>query len=178
MNFKMHKHELFGKEFLIKDGAFGSGEHETTAGCLKMLELSDISGKDVLDIGCGTGILSVAASVGGAKSVVSFDISFDACKSTQENFYLNNISNGLVVCCYSEAIAGEFDVIFANIYVDVILHLADFIKNSLRTKGFLILSGIPVEENWTVISGFEKYNLVKIKAFYHEDFVTVLMRKN
>ena len=175
--FEVFKHTISGKEFFIKNGAFGSGEHETTAGCLKMLELIDVRDKNILDVGCGTGVLSVGASVLGAKSVVSFDISFEACMTTKENFNFNNVSNGFVVCCYSDAIAGKFDVIFANIYVDVILHLVDFMQNSIVKEGFLILSGIPIEEYWTVKSVFEKKVLFEVKSIYHEDFVTILMRR-
>jgi ribosomal protein L11 methyltransferase len=170
-------YEIKGEKFKIITGAFGSGEHETTLGCVKFIESLDLKGKTFLDIGCGTGILSVAALKCGARYAVAFDISYKACETCRVNAKLNDIDNIYVVCGDNRCIDSDFDVIVANIYVEIILGLVDFNKKSLKKEGYLILSGIPIEEAYTVKSRYIDAGFIFEKAKYHEDFVTMQFQK-
>lgn len=171
------EYKIKGRRFKIISGAFGSGEHETTLGCVKFIESLDLKGKTFLDVGCGTGILSVAALKCGARYAVAFDISYKACETCRVNAKLNDIDNIYVVCGDNRCIDSYFDVIVANIYVEIILGLVDFNKKSLKKEGYLILSGIPIEEAYTVKSRYIDAGFIFEKANYHEDFVTMQFQK-
>lgn len=157
----------------IYQGAFGSGEHETTKACIKHLEAMDLSGKSVLDVGCGTGILGICASLLGAEDVYGYDISYDACKTAIECNELNGISNNYIICGIQDCIKGVFDVIFANIYFDILIDISGFLKDSLADEGILILSGIPIEFNYDVRAHYMKQGFEVTDLKIHEDFSTV-----
>lgn len=176
--FNVFEYPVKDKKMIITNGAFGSGEHETTKGCLKLLEMIDIRGFDVLDIGCGTGILSIYSSFAGANKVISFDISKEACKTSLKNCHINNVKNVHVVCSDSSAINSKFDLILANIYMDILIDLLPFNYKSLKENRFLILSGIPIEEAYEIKKLYEQNSFKCIKSLYHEDFVSMLYKKS
>ncbi|KAA0258130.1 methyltransferase [Deferribacter autotrophicus] len=166
------------KTFKIKIGAFGSGDHETTQSCLNFLELIPLERKNVLDVGCGTGILSIYASILGAKRVIGYDISFNACKVFKENVSLNRLKNCFVICSDENAINGCYDVVMANIYFDIILNLRDKVDEWISQKGgYLLLSGIPIEENYEVRKNYVNRGYSIIKSFFGEEYTTFLMKK-
>lgn len=125
--------------------AFGTGHHQSTAHCLKALERIGCGGKRVLDYGCGTGILAIAASKLGAAEVVALDVDYEAVECARENFALNNVEVQLVK-------AGNFiarppcDIIAANLSIDQIIKLYDELNGSLKDGGFMIFSGIPYQD--------------------------------
>jgi len=163
---------------LIKQGAFGSGEHETTKSCLKSFRLLDFKDKSVLDIGCGTGILGIAAEKSGASFVLGFDISYNACRTAKDNFLINNSKINLVVNSDNACIKGKYDIIVANIYYDIIISLYQFMKDNLAKQGYLVLSGIPVEYNFDVRKMYVDngaFELVKNEML--EDFSTIVIKK-
>ncbi|XOB64801.1 50S ribosomal protein L11 methyltransferase [Deferribacteres bacterium DY0037] len=166
-----------GKTAQIYQGAFGSGEHETTRACIKHLETMSLSGKKVLDVGCGTGILGICASLLGAKDVYGYDISWEACKTAVECNKLNNISDYHIICGFQDCISGVFDIIFANIYFDILIDISGFIKDSMANGGLLVLSGIPIEFNYDVRAHYIKCGFEVIRLQIHEDFSTVLLKK-
>jgi ribosomal protein L11 methyltransferase len=176
--FNVFEYPVKNKKMIISNGAFGSGEHETTKGCLKLIEMIDIKGFDVLDIGCGTGILSIYSSLLGAKKVVGFDISKDACKTCLKNCHMNDVKNVYVVCSANSAINGKFDLILANIYIDIVIDLLPFNYKRLKENRFLILSGIPIEESYQVSNLYEQNGFKCIKSLYHTDFVSMLFKKS
>jgi len=177
MDNKIFTYKIKEKDFVISSGAFGSGEHETTIGCLNLIEQMSLKDKSFLDIGCGTGILSIAASICGAKKIVGFDISYKACVTSKLNIATNNIDNIYIICGDNNCIKSKFDVIVANIYVDIILNLLEYNFQSLKSKGELVLSGIPIEDAYLVKSKYINHGFKFKRAIYHEDFVTMLYKK-
>ena len=124
--------------------AFGTGSHETTAMCLGFLSDMEIAGKTVLDVGCGSGILSVAALLLGADSAVGVDIDPLAVKMSGENAALNGVQSRAAFKTgdLTQKVTGCFDIVLANIVADVILKLLKDIKSKMKPDGKLIVSGI------------------------------------
>lgn len=124
--------------------AFGTGTHETTRLCLEQLENYIKPSSSVLDVGCGSGILSVASLLLGAKNVVGVDIDELAVKTAYENAEINNVKNNFVAVRgnLTENISGKFDIIVANIVADVIIELNKIIKNYMYKNSIYLMSGI------------------------------------
>ena len=124
--------------------AFGTGAHETTRLCLKLLDGIDLTSKKVLDVGCGSGILSVASLLLGAKKAVGVDIDALAVKTAKENAARNGVDDRFeaVLGNLTEKIEGTYDVVVANIVADVIIDLNTKIKRYLKKDSVYIMSGI------------------------------------
>lgn len=118
--------------------AFGTGSHATTRMCL---ELMDVEGKDVIDVGCGSGILGIAAKICGAKSVYMCDIDAQAVEFATKNAELNNV---VATIEKADLLQGEqqADFIFANITADILMRFSKSIGKHLRENGTIVLSGI------------------------------------
>ena len=146
--------------------AFGTGSHETTSLCVEMLQKTVLEGSRVLDIGCGSGILSIASLILGAGSVKALDIDPNAVKVTGENARLNSFSGTLDVQTANiledkTPLKGlKFDIIVANIVADIIIRLCGFIGDYLENGGVFITSGIITERRADVIDAFEKNGFV------------------
>lgn len=121
--------------------AFGTGEHATTRMCL---ELMDAKGKRVIDVGCGSGILGIAAALTGATEVYMCDIDSQAVEFARRNAEFNGVD---CVTEQADLLKGDraADLIFANITADVLMRLADGIGRHLAPGGEIILSGIIAE---------------------------------
>jgi ribosomal protein L11 methyltransferase len=127
--------------------AFGTGNHETTATIVESILQNDLSGKTILDMGCGTGILSILASMKGAKQITAIDIDKWSYEGTLENASLNNIQN-ITVKLGDAALLGDekFDLIFANIHKNVLLNDMEAYHKVLKDGGTLIMSGFYTED--------------------------------
>jgi ribosomal protein L11 methyltransferase len=122
--------------------AFGTGHHQTTSMMLEMLLENDMTGKKVLDMGCGTGILAIMASKSGASVVTAIDYDPVCFESTIENSQLNKIFNVQTLNGSKEAIPDElFDVILANINRNILLDQLKRYSEVLRPDGELYMSG-------------------------------------
>lgn len=124
--------------------AFGTGTHATTRMCLEVLQKYIHGGETVLDIGCGSGIIGIAAALLGAEKVVGVDIDPVAVKVARENSSINKVDN---ICDFTEGnlaekITGKFDVVCANIVADVIISLSQTVANYIADGGVFICSGI------------------------------------
>ena len=118
--------------------AFGTGSHATTRMCL---ELMDVDGKDVIDVGCGSGILGIAAKIAGAKSVYMCDIDEQAVEFARKNAELNDVEATIEK---ADLLEGDMtaDFIFANITADILMRFSKSIGKHLRKGGIIVLSGI------------------------------------
>jgi len=122
--------------------AFGTGHHQTTSMMLEMLLENDMTGKKVLDMGCGTGILAIMASKSGAAAVTAIDYDPVCFESTIENSQLNKIFNVQTLNGSKEVIPDElFDVILANINRNILLDQLKRYSEVLRPDGELYMSG-------------------------------------
>ncbi|MDB4582601.1 50S ribosomal protein L11 methyltransferase [Draconibacterium sp.] len=122
--------------------AFGTGNHETTATIIESILQNDLSGKTILDMGCGTGILSILASMKGAKHITAIDIDKWSYDGTLENAKLNHIQN-IDVKLGDVSLLGvkKYDLIFANIHKNVLLNDMQAYFDVLNKGGTLIMSG-------------------------------------
>ena len=124
--------------------AFGTGTHATTALCLEFLEQYTKQEDTVLDIGCGSGILSIAGVILGAESAIGVDIDEGAVKVAKENAIMNGVDNKTeyIHGDLAEKVKGEFDIVCANIVADVVMRLLSDIGKYMKPDGILIASGI------------------------------------
>ena len=124
--------------------AFGTGTHETTRLCLQALEKHVKKGDNMLDVGCGSGILSVAALLLGAEKATGIDIDPLAVKSSIENAQRNNVADRYtgIHGNLAEKANGCYDIITANIVADAIIMLSGDIEKLMNDKTIYIMSGI------------------------------------
>lgn len=145
--------------------SFGTGQHHTTRLCLELLEGCVNGGEKILDMGCGSGILSIAAMLLGAQDAVAVDIEENAAATAAENAQKNNIpaekyttyfGNILSDEKLADRIDGKYDVITANIVADVLIAMKDHFLRYIRKGGTLIVSGIIEERMEEVLSAIEQ----------------------
>lgn len=141
--------------------AFGTGEHATTAMCLRMLERTTRkrnTGWSVLDAGTGSGILAIAASYFGANRIIAMDNDPSACAIAARNAAANGVGNikfrtGDIL---KQRFRGKFDVITANLYSEILIAAVPVWKRSLAGDGFLTLSGIWRSQERTVVRALKR----------------------
>lgn len=161
-------------------GAFGSGEHETTASCLEAMGgLSNIAGARALDLGSGTGILAIAAAKLGAESVVAIDLDWRAAESCADNVRINGEEPRVTTICGELACLGSqtFDLVLANIYADILLALADQLVGMTRPGGTILLSGIPLQDKFDVWRSYGNLGCRLLDSCIGEEFVTYLWQR-
>ncbi len=142
--------------------AFGSGTHDTTRLCLESIENYAQKGKTMLDIGCGSGILSVCGLLLGADSAVGVDIDALAVKTAIENGKTNGFEEPqykVLKGSLTDKVSGTFDIIAANIVADIIVILCNDVKKYLNPDGIFITSGIIEPRENDVLEAFEKNGL-------------------
>ncbi len=127
--------------------AFGTGTHPTTSLCLKWLDGADLNGKTLIDYGCGSGILTLAALMLGANKVYAVDIDPQAIAATRENFKRNNISEERLVLGLPDQVnLPQADLLLANILAEPLRQLSESIANAVKSGGDLVLSGLLNEQ--------------------------------
>lgn len=147
--------------------AFGTGNHETTTLVAEQILDMDLAGKTVLDMGCGTGILGMLASLKGAKNITAIDIDSWSFESTVENARLNTIFNLEAKLGDAGLLGNEtYEIIFANIHKNVIINDLPIYESVLQSGGKLYLSGFYTHDMPDVKAKAESVGL--LETGYHE----------
>lgn len=155
--------------------AFGSGTHPTTALCLEWLDQHPPENQSVIDFGCGSGILAIAAAKLGAATVIATDIDEQALIATQDNMQRNHVPDPQIIRCFPEQLDqhlsiasaehdesqhdndAQVDVILANILAAPLLELADYFAKHLVEGGRVVLSGILAEQQDSILKAYYPY---------------------
>lgn len=135
--------------------AFGTGTHPTTSLCLTWLEQAELSKKTVIDYGCGSGILSLAAVKLGAQHVHAVDIDIQALQATQNNALSNQITEQYISISMPDALQDPVDLIIANILLAPLMSLNDRFYQLLNPGAYLVVSGILTEQADLLIKNYE-----------------------
>lgn len=147
--------------------AFGTGTHETTSLCLKLMEEYMGDGRKVLDIGCGSGILSIGAALLGAEEVLAVDIDPQAVEVSKENVALNRCEDKIKVQVGNLADGIDFkaDIVVANLMADLVMTLSGHVESVLQPGGIYISSGILTEKENQVAEAITEngFEIEKIK---------------
>lgn len=134
--------------------AFGTGTHPTTALCLDWLDGLALEGKAVLDYGCGSGVLAIAALKLGCCNASATDIDPQALVATRRNAMSNGVAERLLVCDSAANVEGEFDVVVANILAGPLVQFAESITSTVAGRGMLALSGVLCEQAAAVMAAY------------------------
>lgn len=137
--------------------AFGTGTHPTTAQCLAWLDGHPPSGQEVLDFGCGSGILAIAALKLGAAHAWGTDIDDQALWASRENAARNGVAERLELCRPERLPATPVDLLLANILANPLIELASRLAGLVRPGGRLLLSGILAEQAQAVMAAYEPW---------------------
>lgn len=159
--------------------AFGTGTHPTTSLTLQALESTLRGGETLLDVGTGSGVLSIAAKHLGAKEVYAYDLDEVAVRSAKENMDLNEVAKDVHVSANDllKGIEIESDVIVANILADIILLMIPDAWRLLKQTGTLIVSGIIEEKKEMVLRAMEEQGFVVDQVFQQKDWYAIMLKK-
>ncbi len=137
--------------------AFGTGTHPTTALCLEWLDALDLDNKQMLDYGCGSGVLAIAALKLGCARATAMDIDPQAMRATLDNAASNDVRDRIIVSNHAGGVAGQFDVVVANILAGPLIELAESIASHVRGGCLLALSGILSEQVGEVLEAYQPW---------------------
>ena len=166
--------------------SFGTGQHNTTQLCLELLEKYLTDDNKLLDLGCGSGILSIGGILLGAKSAVAVDIEEHAVKTAIENAEKNNIDEKIYTAYYGniiednslvEKIGEGYDIICANIVADVLIAMKNIFGKFLKQNGVLIMSGIISFRKDEVINEVSSQGYEILEVHEKDDWVAIAMRR-
>lgn len=155
--------------------AFGTGLHPTTQQMLKALSALDLTGRSVLDVGTGSGILALAARAGGATRVVGVDVDAVAVRVAREN--VTRARTDVEIRAGSAAtVAEEFDVVLANIVAKVIAEIAPHLRARTRAGGTLAVAGLLAESEALAVEALERAGFRAESRDVQGDWVLLILR--
>ncbi len=146
--------KITDKMIILDPGqSFGTGDHPTTKLCLGYLEVIKVKEQDIADIGCGTGILSIAAKILGASNVIAVDTDAAAVQSARENAHVNNVSYEVLLGNGFRSLPSKakYNLIFSNIISNVLIEIAPQAYERLYRNGIWMISGI-IQDRWDEVS--------------------------
>lgn len=159
--------------------AFGTGHHETTFQMAEVMLGIDFKGKEVLDMGCGTGILAILAHLKEASKITAIDIEEIAAESTKENADLNGMNDAIILCGDASLLAGKhFDIILANINRNILLNDMAAYGTSLREGGLILFSGFYTEDLSMIQESAMKNGMAMISYQSKNNWVVATFIKN
>ena len=166
--------------------AFGTGSHPTTRMCLEFLEKTVKAGDDMIDMGCGSGILSIASLLLGAKEAVAVDIDPIAEKIAYENAAMNGIGKDTYTVLVGDVLSDsalqdklcekKYDVVAANIVASVIIELSAIVPKLIKKDGVFIMSGIIAERLDEVLCALDKNSFEVLEVKAGDDWRAILAR--
>jgi len=169
--------------------AFGSGSHSTTRLMLQLLltsadddsavESVDLTGQRVLDVGCGTGILGIAALKGGCTHLTALDIDIDSVLNTRENLILNDIEPQEVLESDLSKLdtSSQYDIILSNIHLNIHLSQMQLYQEHLKPGGRLLLSGFFTQEAAQLVSLAEEAGMHLSREISEEGWCAIELKK-
>ena len=167
--------------------SFGTGKHETTQLCIRQLKKYLQPDDQILDIGCGSGILSIVALKLGASKATGTDIDEDCIKSTYENFEVNHIDKSMGdfyvgnltqdTDLQSKVGYEKYDIVLANILADIIIDMAPVIPPTMKKGAILVTSGIIDFKENEVKSALEGVGLTIVEINHQGEWVNITARK-
>ena len=166
--------------------AFGTGTHPTTQLCLELLERSNVQRSNAIDVGCGSGILSIAAIKLGAEKVLGVDIDIESVKNSRENADINDVGDELILGqgSVTEVLRGDFafksaTLVLANILAPIIIRLFDAgLADLVEDGGEIILSGILDHQADSVVAAAESKGLKFVTKKQTGDWVALAMKRS
>lgn len=160
--------------------AFGTGTHPTTVLCIQALERSVIQGDKVVDVGTGSGVLSIAAAMLGASEVKALDLDIVAVESARLNIKLNKVHDRVTVSQNNllDNVEGPVDVVVANILAEIILLFVDQAAKVVKPGGLFITSGIIHTKKQEVKEGLEKAGFIIEETLVMEDWIAYIARNS
>lgn len=167
--------------------SFGTGRHETTALCLESLEHLAVSGADVLDMGCGSGILGIGAALLGSTHIDAVDIDMVATRIAEENAEKNGVSKETMAVYCGNVLSDEslwsyfankrYDIILANIVADIISDMLPLFDSCLKQDGRMVCSGIISPRKEFVLDALEANGFAVEELKEKNDWVAIVCRK-
>ena len=156
--------------------AFGTGTHPTTALCLEWLDNHVLNGRSVVDYGCGSGVLGIAAALKGASRVTCVDNDPQALEATRANIQRNGVASIIDCKAPDEFDETEADVLLANILSGPLIELSAVLLESLKPGGKIVLSGVLDEQADSVLQAYSR-DCIDVRLEARETWVLLVARK-
>ena len=158
--------------------AFGTGTHATTSLCMKLIEKYLKKGDFVLDVGCGSGILSIASSLLGAEKTLGMDIDPIAVAISKENVELNKLADTVEIIegDLAKGVSFKADIIAANLMADLVIMLTEDVAKHLKDNGIYISSGILLEKQFAVAEKIRNCHFEIIEILEQDDWCAIAAR--
>jgi ribosomal protein L11 methyltransferase len=137
--------------------AFGTGTHETTSLCLQWLDGAELKGRQVLDFGCGSGVLAIASLLLGADRATGCDLDPQALLASQDNAAANEVADRLDCFLPEQMPTGDYDLVLANILAGPLVELAPLLTRYCRPGADLVLSGILADQAEAVLAAYREH---------------------